>query len=95
MDFLGPEIPVHEFTLLTSHVSELFAATLKVVAVFSLYGILNGTGHGIIDTQDGTLDQLHLTGGITAQVTTTGVSTSRSLSLAPGLGGRGLAASVR
>jgi hypothetical protein len=80
--------------LLTSHVSELFAASLEVVAVLGLNGILNGTGHGVVDAQDGTLDQLHLTGGITAQVTTTARSPSRSLSLAPGLGGRGLASSV-
>lgn len=79
---------------LTSHVRELFAATLEVVAVLGLDGILNGTGDWVIHTQDGALDQLDLTSGISTQVSTTPVSTSRGLSLAPGLGGRSLAAGV-
>ena len=39
----------------TSHVGKLLASTFHVVAVFGLDGILDGTGHGVIDTQDGTL----------------------------------------
>lgn len=69
---------------------ELLAAALEVVAILGLDGILNSTGHGIVDTEDGALDKLDLPGGITTQVTLLG-----SLSLAPGLGGGGLTASVR
>lgn len=36
----------------TSHVRELLAAALEIIAVLCLNRILNGTGHGVVDTQD-------------------------------------------
>lgn len=76
---------------------EFLAATLEVIAVLSLDGILDGTGRGVIDTQDGTLDQLDLSGRITSQTTAAapGAGATGGLPLAPCLGGGGLAASVR
>lgn len=74
--------------------SKLLAAALHVVAVLGLNRILDSAGHWVVDTQDGTLYQLDSTGGISAQVSSS-ISTSGSLSLAPSLGRRGLAASVR
>ena len=83
---------------LTSHVGEFLAATLEIIAVFRLDGILNGTGDRVVDTQDGTLDQLDLSGGITSQTTTAGAATTRgtpgSLSLAPSLCGRSLTSRI-
>jgi len=80
----------------TSHVGEFLAATLEVIAVLSLDGILDGTGGGVIDTQDGTLDQLDLPGRVTSQATSAAAArASGGLSLAPCLGRGGLAASVR
>lgn len=79
----------------TSHVRKLFAAALEIVAVLGLDGILNGTWDWVIHTQDGALNQLDLTSRISTQISTTTVSTSRGLSLAPGLDGRSLAAGVR
>lgn len=73
---------------LTSHVGKLFAAALEVVAVLGLDGILDGTGHGVVDAEDGALDELDLAGGIAAEVAL------GRLALAPGLGRRGLAAAV-
>jgi len=67
-------------------VGKFLTATLKIIAVFGLDGVLNGTGDRVIDTQDGALNQLDLASSIAAQGTTT-VSTSRRLALAPGLGG--------
>lgn len=43
---------------------KLLTAALQVVAVLGLDGILDGTGHGVVGTQDGALDQLDLTGSI-------------------------------
>lgn len=74
---------------LTSHMGKLFAAALKVVAVLGLDGVLDRTGHRVVDTEDRALDKLNLPGSITPEVTLLG-----SLSLAPGLGGRGLAAGI-
>lgn len=80
----------------TSHVRELFASALQVVAVLGLDGILNGTGDRVIHTQDGALDQLDFASRISTQVSSPATdSTSRGLSLAPGLDGRRLAAGVR
>ena len=82
---------------LTSHVGEFLAATLEIVAVFGLDGILDGTGDWVVDTQDGTLNQLDLSGGITSQTTAcaaTARRTTGSLSLTPSLCGRGLTAGI-
>lgn len=77
---------------------EFLAATLEVVAVLGLDGILDGTGGGVIDTQDGALDQLNLSGRITSQTTAAaaaaGAGATGGLSLAPCLGGGSLATSV-
>lgn len=81
------------FRIPTSHVCEFLGAALDIVAVLGLDGVLNSTGHWVIDTQDGALHQLDLTGGISAK-TAAAASSSGCLSLAPGLSGRGLAASV-
>lgn len=67
--------------------SEFLAPTLEVIAIFSLNGILNSTGDGIIDTEHRALNQLNLPRGITTQI-------SRRLSLTPGLGGGCFAASI-
>lgn len=37
------------------------------LAIFRLNGILNGTGHGVVDAQNGPLHEVDLTGSITAQ----------------------------
>lgn len=79
------------FVTLTSHVGKFLASTLEIIAVSGLNGVLDGARHGIIKTQHRALDQLDLPGGITTQ---TAGTTGRGLSLAPGLGGRGLAAGV-
>lgn len=88
---------IHQWQL-TSHVGEFLAATLEFVAVFRLDGILDGTGDRVVDTQDGTLDQLDLPGGIPSQ-TTTCAATARgspgSLPLAPSLCGRSLTSGIR
>lgn len=77
---------------------ELLAATLEIIAVFGLDGILDGTGNGVVDTQDGTLHQLHLSGRVTTQATTSTTANAAtptgSLSLAPGLCGRSLTAGI-
>lgn len=52
--------------MLTSHMGEFLAAALEIIAVFRLDGILDGTGDRVVDTQDGTLDQLDFSGGITS-----------------------------
>lgn len=75
---------------------EFLAATLEIIAVLGLNGILDGTGSGVVDTQDGTLDQLDLSGRITSQTTTAATAgASRGLSLPPCLGGGSLTASIR
>lgn len=78
----------------TSHVGEFLAATFEVIAVLGLDGILDSTGGGVVNTQDGTLDQLDLSGRITSQ-TAAAAGASGGLSLAPCLSGGSLAASVR
>jgi hypothetical protein len=40
---------------------KLLAAALEVIAVLGLDGVLDGRWHGIIGTEDGTLDELDLT----------------------------------
>ena len=46
---------------------KFFRERLLRLTIFRLNSILNGTGHRIIDTQDGALDEVDLTGSITAQ----------------------------
>lgn len=83
---------------LTSHVGEFLASALHIIAVSGLDGVLDGAGSGIINTQDRTLHQLDLSGGIATQAASFGApnaaSASWGLSLAPCLGGRGLTAGV-
>lgn len=67
--------------------SEFLTTTFEIIAVFSLHGILNSTGNGIIDTENGALDQFDFPGGITAQI-------AGRLSLTPGLRGGGLTAGI-
>lgn len=69
---------------------EFLTATLKIVTILGLDGILNSTGDWIVDTENGALHKLDLPGSIASQVVSRG-----SLSLAPGLGGRSLRARVR
>lgn len=79
---------------------ELFGAALDIIAIFGLDGILDGTGSGIVDAQDGTLHQLDLTSSITSQAATLAVQTpsrgtTGSLSLPPGFCGGSLTACIR
>lgn len=78
---------------------ELLASPLEVIAVFGLDGVLDGAWSGIVNAQDGALHQLDLSGRIATQASTTtfttdSAATSRSLSLAPCLGGRGVASGI-
>lgn len=85
----------------TSHVGELFGPTLYIIAVFGLDGILDGTGSRIVDTQNGALHKLDLTGCVTSQSAAAAAAleapSSRSpgsLSLAPRFCRGGLTSSV-
>lgn len=82
---------------LTSHVGELLAATLQIIAVLGLNSILNSTWHGVVDAENRTLNQLNLTSGISAKTSTaaTALGTTRRLALAPGLCGRRFTPSIR
>ena len=71
---------------------ELLATALEVVAVLSLDGVLDGRGHGVVRRQNGTLNELDLTGHATLQATAgSSNSTTGLLALSPGLGRAGLA----
>lgn len=78
--------PLDPWIKLTAHVGKLLAAALQVISVFGLYGVLDGTGHGVIGTQDIALHQLDLTRGIALQTTATRGRSSRCLSLGPRFG---------
>ena len=80
---------------LTAHVSKLLAATLEVVSVLCLDGILNGTRHGVVGTQDIALDQLDLTCGIALEATAASSRTTDLRSCFPCLGRCGLCAGHR
>lgn len=90
------EVP--DWSIRTSHVSEFFSATtVHIVAVLGLYGILDGTGDGVVYTQNWALDQLDLSGSVaakTAASTSSTSSTSGRLSLPPSLSGGSLTASI-
>lgn len=77
---------------------KFLAATLEIIAVFGLDGILNGTGNGVVYTQDGTLHQLYLPGRVTTQATASTTANAAtpigSLPLAPSLCGRSLTAGI-
>lgn len=73
---------------LTSHVGELLAAALEVVAVLCLDGVLDGRRHGVVGAENGALDKLDLTGHTTLEAAG---DTAGLLALPPGLGGAGLA----
>jgi hypothetical protein len=63
---------------------KFLTSTLEIVSVLGLNGVLDRARNRIIDTQDGTLHQLDLSGSITPQPTG---AASGSLSLAPCLCG--------
>lgn len=87
--------PAGSSAWLTSHVGEFLTAALQVISVLGLDGILDGAGNWVVDAENGTLYQLHLTGGISTEATSTAALVpTGGLSLAPCLGGRGLTASV-
>ena len=74
---------------------EFFTSTLQIIAILGLNGILDGTGDGVVHTEDRTLDQLDLSGGITAQAAAAAArGTAGSLSLTPGLIGGGFTAGI-
>ena len=79
----GPERGTSKTSQLTSHVGELFAAALEVVAVLGLDGILDGTGHGVVGTEDGALDKLDLAGHAALEAAGCGDGTAGLLSLPP------------
>ena len=60
---------------------KFFTSTFQVTPVFGLDSILDGTRDRVIDAEDGALDKLDFSGGISLQ--TVG---SRHLSLSPSLG---------
>jgi hypothetical protein len=70
--------------------SKLLASALEIVAVLCLDGVLDGARHGIVDAENGALDELDLSGSIATEV-----SLLRELSLTPCLRGGCLAAAVR
>jgi hypothetical protein len=86
--------------LLTSHVREFLTATLEVVAVLGLDGVLDGAGHGVVGAEDGALDELDLARHATLQATAAGLNSGaawllalspvgRRAGLAPRIGRRG------
>lgn len=68
---------------------ELLVAAFEVIAVFRLNGVLDGARDRVVNTQDRSLNELDLPGGIATEITT-----GRGLSLPPGLGGRGITPGV-
>lgn len=84
-----------EIPRLTSHVSELLATALQVIPVFCLYGVLNGTWHRVIRTQNCALHKLDFTRGIALQPSCIGGRTTRLLPLCPCLCRTCLTAAVR
>lgn len=70
-----------------SHVSEFLGIDRLIVAVFRLDGVLHGTGHGVINTQNRALDQLDFTCLMTTDTKTATTAASitkvHGLSLAP------------
>ena len=69
---------------LTSHVGELLATALEVIAVLGLDGVLDGRRHWVVGTQDGALDKLDLTCHTTLEAT--GSTSAGLLSLPPCFG---------
>jgi len=81
---------------LTSHVRELFDATLNVTSVLSLHGILNGGWHRVINAQDLALNELDLPGRATLETAAAHATLTTLLSLTPSRIAHGaLAASIR
>lgn len=76
--------------VLTSHMSKLLTATLKITSVFWLNSILNSARDGIIDTQDWALDKFDLSGRVASEAIS-----HRKLSLPPSFGGASLTSRVR
>lgn len=52
--------------ILTSHMSKFLCSTLNIITVLGLNSVLDGTGNGVVDTQDRALDQFDFPGGITS-----------------------------
>ena len=80
---------------LTSHVCELLAAALEIVAVLGLDGILDGARHGIVGAEDGALHKLDLAGHAALEAAGCCSATAGLLSLPPCGGRAGLAARIR
>jgi hypothetical protein len=68
---------------LTSHVCELLAAALEIVAVLGLDGILDGTRHGVVGAEDGALHKLDLTGHAALEAASCSNGTTGLLSRPP------------
>lgn len=77
-------------SILTSHVSKLLAATLKITPVFWLNSVLNSARDRIIDTQDWALYKFDLSSCVTSQTIS-----RRNLSLPPSFCGASLTSRVR
>lgn len=71
----------------TSHVCEFFGEGLLRIPVLGLDGVLNGTRHRVVDTQDGTLHQVDLSRSVTAQGTRATPFTGSLVAIAPGTEG--------
>lgn len=56
----------------TSHMGELFTAAFQIVAVLGLHRVLDGTRDGIIDAENGALDELYLPSSVPAETIGTG-----------------------
>jgi hypothetical protein len=77
---------------LTSHVGELLAAALEIIAVLCLDGILDGAGHGVVCAKHGALHKLDLTRH--AALESTADAAAGLLSLSPCFGGARLAPGI-
>ena len=72
--------------MLTSHMRELLAASLKVVPVLGLDGILDGAWHRVVGAEDGALDELELPGGIALEAARLSRGPAGLDALPPGFG---------
>lgn len=63
---------------------KLLAASLEIISVLGLHGILDSTGDGVVGAEDGALNELDFTRGISLQATSG--TTARLLALSPCFG---------
>jgi hypothetical protein len=82
---------VTEYQQLTSHVCELLAAALEVIAVLGLDGVLDGRWHGVVGTEDGALDELDLARHAALEAAGCSNGAAGLLALSPCRGRAGLA----